>query len=107
MAAPNPTLSRIEGKLDTVSDNVAKLTTQVAVLADHVARQNGRVAKTEEACQEHAKALSELRESLRHLADMERRAWQAVIGLSMTITAAVIGVIVGLLTGQLHVGGVP
>jgi uncharacterized protein YjgD (DUF1641 family) len=115
MTPPNTNmLNRIEEKLDEVKSQLAELTTKVAVMADHVARQNGRIDKLEGICKDQQKDTVEqktditaLREATRNLTNMENRAWKVVIGVSLALLGGVITIVIGILKGDIHIGGLP
>jgi predicted nuclease with TOPRIM domain len=115
---PSTSLGRIEEKLDAVKEQLAELATKVAVLADQVTRQNGRVGKLEVICDEQVKDMAnyktsqikdviELKGAVNNLITMERRAWKVVIGVCFAFLGAIITIVTGLVTGQFHIGKIP
>ena len=100
---PNPSLDRIEAKLDELREDIGVLTTQVAVLTEHVRRQNGRIEKTEARSQANEKELAGMQQAIKNLVDMEKRAWQVVIAVSLSLLGAVVAVVSAILTGRLQI----
>jgi len=94
---------KIVVKLDDLWKQIGGLTTQVAVLADHVARQNGRLVDLEALGKVHSLAIAVLQTQESGQRRGVDRIWQVTMPLVAGLFGAILTLVCGLLTGAIVV----